>query len=332
MNAKRAFVVAIATVVLVMAGVIAWQQREVHRLKVSLADKDRTAQAQLGDGTIRAGSVSTEPGGAAAAAAAAGVPMGAVKDDVKSHGATVDSTFVGVAKTPGRMQHGLDSSGSEPRPMQVNAPVQQNDAPPGEDKWGYTKAHKSLKLTEPMSDGSEVPFGTVGFSAWQERPWDLTVAPRSYKLVTVGAVTEDGRHLAYGRLAIEVDGKTYPVPIQSATFYEDVPASRFRWRLKPMLVLDAGIGVLESRDGQVLPGIQVALAGRGVQAQLPDWSFLALGLAYEAVSQGAAVTFTPVAWNIGRVVPFFSNTYLGATVSFSNSGVLAVGGGIRVGL
>ena len=91
-----------------------------------------------------------------------------------------------VASTPGYSGSNLSSTGTAPRPTTDNGSGTSQSGDP----YGYLQNTQKLALNEPMSDGSKVPFGQVGFSAWRKAPWDLTIKPRQYKSFTV--LSEDG--------------------------------------------------------------------------------------------------------------------------------------------
>src|SRR5690606_6144608 len=97
-----------------------------------------------------------------------------------------------------------------------------------EDKYGYFDKTQWYHLDEPFKDQSAgpnevgqskqslVPIGKAGFSAWKEKPWSVELLPRKYGSTTVLGQDEGGRHYAYSKFTIEVDGKMYEVPIDDA--------------------------------------------------------------------------------------------------------------------
>lgn len=329
MTATRAFIAVLLVLIAGMAVALVLQNRTIEAQHQALLAKSAEPQEQLDGGVVRASTVEGAPGDALASAAAEGVPVGTVTTDAKAHGATVNSTSSTRTTTTGKRESNVPSTGTQERQPDAAAPT---DAKAGDDKWGYTRARKYIDLSEPMPGAGEVPWGRVGFSAWQEKPWDVSVVPRTYKVVTVGAVTDDGRRYAYSRFTVEVDGKEYPVTIQSAKYVEDLPTGRFRWHLKPLIAVDLAASVFGGSGLQVLPGVQLAIAGYGTSPQLPEWLFVILGLAADTTGPAGALTLTPLSWNLHRALPFVDNTYVGATVSFTTQGLMGVGGGVRVGL
>lgn len=330
-----------ALIVCLLGAIIVWQHRTIRQQQSALDAKSSAQQAQLDGGVVRASTEQTPPGGAASAAADAGMPIGEVKKDAKEHGAVIDSSFHGTARTSGKSETNKGSTATEPR--REDAPRQDDPklpdvAAPGEDKWGYTRQKQTLSVSEPLPGNSEAPFGTVSFEAWKSRPWSVSVLPRTYRIATVGAVAEDGRRYAYARFTVEVDGKSYPVPFEKAGYVEDRPDARFRWRMKPFLTADVAVGIANMSGegvpvaGQVVPGFQLALAGYGVDPKLPAWQFMLLGIGYEAIGKAGVLSITPAAWNIASVIPVLDNLYVGPTVTLSAHGVVGVGGGFRVGL
>lgn len=264
------------------------------------------------------------------------VDLGPIKNDLKKLDAEIKGISVVLAKTPGTVLVNLPSTGSEPRPdkpppLTAECPGGEVVNCPNPDKYNYLSNAQKLELNEPLSDKTQVPWGNVKFSAWREKPWDLTVHPREYSVVTVLSTNEDGRHFVHNKFMIDVDGKKYAMPITEAKFVEQYPESKFRW--SPGLTLGLSAGTYLSRpEFEASPSLQLFLFSYGKTKVQPTWMFLGLGPAYNINQQNFAGMLTPVMYNVGEHLPLVNNVYLGPSVSLSASGDFALLGGLHVGL
>jgi hypothetical protein len=176
-----------------------------------------------------------------------------------------------------------------------------------------------------------VPFGKVGFSAWQQNPWSLEVLPREYSSVTVLGQNEDGRHYAYSRFQITTDGKTHTIPITDARIVEEYPSPKFRFNPRLYLGVDGGLIANPPGHAEVMPNIGLSFFSYGRTKTSPTWSFLTVGVGYATQTQAPVLMVAPVNYNVAKHIPFMDNLHLGPSVSVdvdSNVG-LYLGG--RVG-
>lgn len=328
-NGVTAARAALVALIAALIGVIAWQRSRLSDAEARVRELSSVGQVSLPDGTVRAAEIQTAPGGADEFASHLGVDLSQIRNDAAALGASVNSLVASTVRTYGKTQAGLASSASEARPAASAAAP--SEAPPGVDRWKYTESRQVLTLTEP-APGGEVPWGTVGFSAWQQAPWDIQVLPRSYKSYTVGAIGSDGKRHAYTQFEIEVDGRTYKLPVANAQYVEDEPPSSFRWRLTPMLGIGIGPFVHAAEGVAVLPGLQFALASYGQPGTFATWVFAVPGVAYEPRLGGLALTLVPAYFNIGKPLPLLENLYVGPDVAVQFGGGVSVGVSAGVGL
>jgi len=201
---------------------------------------------------------------------------------------------------------------------------------PNEDPNGYMKNRQVLSLEERFGP-NKVPFGSVGFSAWQKAPWDLTISPRDYKVVTVLGQDENRRHYAYNKVSIKVDGQEHELKITTAEMKEEYPTSRMYW-FNPRLIggIDLGVDVTKL-GGEVTPNIGLAISSYGKFKAQPDISILEVGVGYGMVRKIPEVVVTPVAFNLRNLIPLTENTYLGPSLHVGTDGHVIVMAGLRIG-
>ena len=200
------------------------------------------------------------------------------------------------------------------------------------DPWGYMAKQQNLALNEDFAN-LKVPIGTVGFSAWQQNPWDIQIAPRTYNVDTVVGVDANERQTFYNKFTVDVNGKTYDVPIKTATTEQVLPKATFSWWNPRLLMgLDGGINI-EHLRGAVVPSVSLGIMSYGQYKTTPTLSVLEVGIGADVVNKLPEVVVTPVAWNIGKqfFAPFMNNTYLAPSVSVATDGTFTVAGGLRVG-
>lgn len=208
-----------------------------------------------------------------------------------------------------------------------------NPEPPKQptDEFGYLKKEQLYKLNEKFSDGTLVPVGTVGFSAWSPKPWSENTVPRTYESVNVIGTDENGKHYNYSRFTILVDGKRYPVKIDDAKFVQELPSGGFKLNPRFYAGIDAG-AYFTNVSGALTPNLELSLFSYGMTKTDSDWIFVNLGLGYEAFLKRFDFIFNPVSYNIGHHLPLVNNVFLGPSISVDNHGSFAIYMGLRFGL
>jgi hypothetical protein len=203
--------------------------------------------------------------------------------------------------------------------------------PANPDPFGYLAAEQLLDVDEKFSN-LNVPFGTVGFSAWKKYPWSIDIASREYHMVNVLGTDENKRLYVYNKFHIVSGGKKYDIKIASAKTEQVYPMAKWSW-WNPRLSIGADVGVrVPGAAAEFTPNLNVNVMSYGKYKTQPDFLILSLGFGYGTVSEKPQVVVTPVTYNVGKHVPLMNNTYLGPSLHFDKSGNMGVMGGIRVGL
>lgn len=253
------------------------------------------------------------------------VNLSAIKDDLDKLNAQVTSINVIIASSRG--QRGTNIPSGPPGPVNPN-PVDPNNPDP----HGYMKAQQNLALNEDFGT-VKVPFGQVGFSAWQKNPWSIDINQRDYSVATVVGTDENQRQYFYNKFAVTTGGKTYDIPIKTATTKQEYPSPKWSWWNPRLLMgLDGGVNISNVK-GEFTPSVNVGIMSYGQYKTTPDFSILEVGVGYGTINKTPQVLVTPVAYNIGRnfFSPLMNNTYIGPSFQVSTDGTLGAGAGLRVG-
>jgi hypothetical protein len=250
----------------------------------------------------------------------------AVKDDLKKNNASQTGTSIIYVQTPGETQTNVGSTSQE-KPTEPIPPIDLTNPDP----YGYRKGPVKLELTEPFAEKKRVPFGSVTFSVWKEKPWSYKIYPREYQTATILGVDENGRYYAYSKSSIKVDGKKYDLPISKAKLVQELPKSKFRF--DPTLYLSVNSGAYFTQPkAAVMPALSIDLFSYGRTKDYPKWSFVGIGAGYEAIDSRLIFIFNPISYNLGEDLPLIKNMYLSPGFGIDLSGQMIIFGGIRVGL
>lgn len=255
-----------------------------------------------------------------------GFDIGELKKDLGKLGGEVKGVHTVQVVTPGFV--GTNLASTETGEKNPNPPK------PGEleDKYGYFNKTQWYKLDEPFSDGTAVPIGKSGFSAWKENPWSIEVLPRDYGSTTVLGQDEDGRHYAYTKFHITVEGKKYDIPVANSQIVEKFPSAKFYFNPRIYMAVDGGFIATPPVTGEVVPNVGLSFFSYGKTKATPDFSFLTLGAGYATQSTAFVFILAPVNYNIGRPIPLIDNLHIGPSISIDLEGRIGLYLGLRVAL
>ena len=255
----------------------------------------------------------------------------AVKKDMDKMGASLKGLGELLAQSLGRQGTNMGSSGTRPRPPSDPNDPNSHVCPDGSacpDPYGYMSNSQIFAMTEPFSNGAEVPIGSVAFDAWKEKPWSVDQRPRDYHVTTVVGEDEEGRQYHYNKFEIGVDGKMHTVPISDAKFVQVYPEPSFHWwNPRVGIGISSGVGV-NPVGPSVTPTVSASVLSYGQNKKRLSWVFGRVGVGYDVVEKSPQVSIAPAMWNVGTAVDFVQNTYLGPVVGISLNGTVAVSGGI----
>jgi hypothetical protein len=314
-------------------GFIIYQQHEMQTMQTQL-NTSLVAQKQMIDDISRSSAQYVSKSDLDAFAAANGVSIAAIQSDLKALNATISGVNTIAVNSGGIHQTGVSSSGTTPNPTptpSVNNILCDGKEMSCPDPYGYQSNTQNLALNEPFGK-TQVPIGTVGFSAWQKAPWTINTYPRTYNITNVLSTDQNGKQYVYNKFTINSNGKDYPVDITNAKFEQQVPTASLSW-FNPRLIIgaDASYNITRNR-GEFTPNLSVGVISYGTSKAQPAWSFGEVGLGYGAVSKTLDIQISPVQYNLGQHLTFIRNTYVGPVVGVGINGDFLVGAGLRVGL
>lgn len=259
----------------------------------------------------------------------------AIQDDMKLLSAeisavndyTIDS--IGYHKTNISSTH-TGETNPDPKIPTVECNGQQIPCP-NTDSFGYLTDQQMLKLYEPFVNVN-VPIGEVGFSAWQQKPWEVKILPRTYHMTSVVGTDENQRQYFYNKVSVSVEGRTYDVKISSATTKQEYPEASFNWwNPRLFMGIDGGLN-LSQMSGEASPNIDVGFMSYGRFKNQPDFSFLQLGLGFGIDNKKIQFAVTPFTYNVGKHIPLMNNMYIGPSLYIGSDGDVSIMGGLRTAL
>jgi hypothetical protein len=326
MSLSTKILIAILAIVLLCAGgLIVFKEVESAK-QVATIQQSIVDQKQLLDNILRAQSQFASKDDIAAYAKQQGINLDTIQKDLDSFHAQIQAINGITVISTGQTGNNVPSTTTTPRPDSPNIPS-------NSDPYGYLSNTQRLTLNEKFSN-TEVPFGTVGFSAWQDKPWDIAIADRKYSITSVLGQDDSGKHYSYSKLAISTGGKTYDINIDDNKFMEENPTAKFSW-LNPRLfmIANGGIGLSTTPvKGEFTPGVTVGLMSYGATKTNPTLSVLQLGVGYGTVNHTAEFSLSPVQYNIGQhLQPFLNNTFVGPVIQLNTKGNITAGAGLSVG-
>ena len=265
--------------------------------------------------------------------------LNAIQQNLNSLGAQLTGANVVTVDSTGQSGNNLPSTNTggstNPNPVTPvteSCPNGGTVTCPNPDPYGYQTNQQNFALNEEFGT-LKVPFGTVGFSAWQPAPWSINITPREYRVTNVIGTDENQRIYVDNQFVIKEGNQTYTVPITTDATQQVYPSPKWYW-WNPQIVggLDAGMSLTRfpQVQGEFAPSVSFGVMSYGKYKNQPDFSVLQVGAAYESVTKRAGLVITPVAWNLGSVVPLIHNTYIAPSVHISSDGTVYGDVGLRL--
>lgn len=259
---------------------------------------------QLKDGTMRSESKFVSDEDLKSLAANQKIDIKEVEKDLKTFGGEVKAIDVVKVITPGKVATNLPSTKIE----------NSNPQPTDKDFFHYLLNRQVLSLSEPIGK-INVPFGNVGFSAWQKNPWDISISPRKYILSTIIGQDEEGRDYTYHKMLIETEAKTFEIPITEAKISQTLPKSKLYFNPKLALGIAGGISLTPTPKPEIMPLVEITFASYGKNKFDNEWLFGGIGIGYQSIAKEVALQVTPVRYNVGSRLPLIDNLNIGPSVS-----------------
>lgn len=316
-------------------GLFVYNQNEKFKKDLDI-EKQIVLQKELLDKIVRSQSEYASKKDIEDFIAKSGMSVSAIKDDLSKLKATINAINVVTLSSTDQKATGVGSTGTgvkNPNPPSTTPPATGSCAGAciNPDSFGYLSVQQTLSLSEKFGK-TTLPIGSVGFSAWQEKPWDLDIKGREYIISSVVGKDEDERSYFYSKVRVVIDGKDYDLPITSAKTKEEYPEAKFSfWNPRLFMGIDGGISLPEA-SADYVPNISLALSSYGKYKKQPDFSIVQLGLGMSTINQNPKILITPVVYNVGNNIPLVQNLYVGPSFCFDNDGNIGAMIGLRVGL
>jgi len=328
---KIVLIIGFILTLIVLLGIIKTQYDTI-KSQEAMVEKTMVEFKELKDGTVRAQAQYTQD--LEKFAKQSKINLDPIQNDIQSLNAKIVGISTILTSTPGFVGQNLGSSGTKPRdkPTVTTVPCPSGGEVVCPDVFGYQSNVQTLSLTEPFQNNLQIPLGQVEFKAWEAKPWNLTIMPRSYSVTTILGQDEDGRHYNYHKFEIKTGGKSYTVPISESKFIEQLPEAEFRFSPRIYLGIAAGARVYPELQPEIAPNVGVALFTYGQTKTNPDFTFLHLGASYNSQSNTAGIMVTPVTYNLGQHIPLIDNLHLGPAVTLDTELGVTVSGNVLVGL
>jgi len=319
--------------ILVAAALIFIIVKQVENGKRQTAiESEITLQKQLADNILRAQKEWATKKDIEDFAKSNGVDLKVVQNDLDKLNAKVDGINVVVAKSAEQKFTNISSTGTIPGNPGTGPTVDCNGAQlPCPDPYGYQHNTQQLRLDEKFSNVN-VPVGQVGFSSWKDKPWDVTVYPRTYTTTTVLGKDENGKEYAYNKMQIESNGEKFEVKLDNSRFLQEYPTPSFSfWNPRLYLGISGGMNA-QQLNADAVPSLSLAFMSYGQFKAQPAWTFLGLGAGYAMNNQKINFLVTPVSYNVGQHIPLTRNIYVGPSIAFDTLGGVYFLGTLNVGL
>jgi len=262
-----------------------------------------------------------------------GVNLKAIQADLNKLHAEITAVNVVTVSSYGQVGGKLPTTHIGPaNPTPDAKPICKDGSPCiNADPHGYLKNQQNFVLNENFAK-VQVPFGTIGFSAWQAEPWSLDIKPRKYHIATVTGTDENQRTYVYNKFTMKVDGVDFEIPIESSVTKQEYPEAKFSWWNPRIFVgMDSGVNITNIGP-QITPNVGVGIMSYGQFKNQPDFSILQLGVGYDIVSDTPQLLLTPITYNIGKHIPLMTNMHIGPSFHLGLSGDFAIMFGFRIGL
>lgn len=309
-------------VLMTLGFIIKTQYDTIDRLKA--IETSVVESKNIGNGIIRAQSTYVTKKELKSLIDEQGIELSKIKKDLNVLGGDIKALHIVTISTPGYSGTNIPST--------EIIPIENPDTNIGiPDKYGYFSSVQWLSLTEPFGNDKKVPFGKVGFSASQEKPWSLEILPREYQSTTILGQNEEGRHYAYTRFQVKVNGDNYTVPISESKIVEEFPAPKFHFTPRIYLGVDIGAVANPPAHAEITPNVGLSFFSWGKTKISPDWSFITLGIGYATQTQTPVLLLSPINYNVGKPLPFMDNLHIGPSASLDTDGNIGLYIGGRVG-
>lgn len=258
-----------------------------------------------------------------------------IQKDLDRLGGQLTAINVYVTSSKGKKQSDVASDSTFDNTNPVKKPTVECNGKtidcPNPDTYGYLHSGQKINLNEDFNSTS-VPFGSVEFSAWKEKPWNTEIYQRDYVSNTVIGMDEDDRIYSYNKTYILVGGKKYELNITNSTLQQKYPDPSFKfWNPHLYMGYDVGFNAT-ALSWATGPSINLQVMSYGRYNKNPEFSILQVGVGVDFEKKVLTGVLSPFSYNIGNKIPFMNNLYIGPSLFVGTNQDVMLMGGVRVGL
>jgi hypothetical protein len=329
---SKILIVSGTILILSLLGFTIYKQNEISTRQLAI-ETEVVNQKQLVDGIVRSQNEYATRKDIEQFVKDNGINLKAIQSDLSKLHAEITAINVVSTSSQTQVEYRLPSTNTGPdNPNPIpNATCKDGSLCTNLDTYNYLKTQQNLTLNENFGK-IKVPFGTVGFSAWQQNPWNLDIKSRQYNIATITGMDENQRTYVYNKFTLKVDGVDFEIPIDNAITKQEYPEPKFSWwNPRLFMGIDSGINI-NKLTPSVSPTLGIGIMSYGQFKNNPDLSILQAGLGYDMLSKTPQVTITPLTYNIGKHIPLMTNLHLGPSFSLGFNGDFALMLGFRIGL
>ena len=200
-----------------------------------------------------------------------------------------------------------------------------------------SRTYEDYDLVRTMNDGSELPEGWVKYHPYWKGDDKLVQFhyPLKYHTVIVRSEHENGTFAYHTEAWIENDyvksskGIKYPIEFESVRFEEN-PISDKKFRFNPRVGLGGSF-----TNTAFFPSLDCSLFSYGRTIVDMDWRFVDMGIGGAGLNDKEQDftligSFSPVQYNIGKLLPIVENIFLGPTMSVDTNSDVGYGASLSV--
>ena len=165
----------------------------------------------------------------------------------------------------------------------------------------------------------KTPVARVWFDASKPTPWTIqTDNIQTTAATVIGEQKTGGELVFYSEITLINNTRNIQTKLPVIkSFYQQIPRQKqFFWVAPSVDIgLSGGLMLGDSATPRFGGLLEFSLMGYGYTKKELDWRFLGLGGGYNGAWFAA---FTPVKYNFGQHIPFFTNIWIGLDVLYTN--------------
>lgn len=306
-----------------LLSIIIFQQFQISNRQIQI-EQNVIAQKELVDKIVRSQEIWATKKDLESFVNDNGINLKAIQEDLSKLRAELVAANTITANSKGQNTSNIPSTNTG----------NSNPNPTNADPYGYQLKQQNLEIAENFGN-VKVPIGEVGFSAWQQNPWNLKINDREYNISNVVGIDENKRLYFYNKFSLKTNNKSFDIPITSAKTVQEFPSAKFSlWNPRLFLTAGAAINLTETPlSGSFNAGGTIGFMSYGRYKPNPAISIGQIGLAYQSNKSEVSAIINPININIGGILPsgLMENTYLGPSVQLATSGNVFTGINLSVG-